>query len=106
LTKTLITDSGDAIWRALFTRAPDELRGDPDDVAMVSDIPRWRARRYVERVIFVATPHRGSELARSALGRLGDALAGVPPEFVALYARLDAANPGAIVEILRILALP
>jgi len=96
LAKTLITDSGDAIWRAGFTRLPGELRGEPGDIATVSEILTWRARPFVRRVIFVATPHRGSELARTTLGRLGDKLAEVPRELAALYARIDAANPGAL----------
>lgn len=97
LAKTLITDAGGAIWRAGFTRLPSELLGDPNDIATASDILDWTARPFVRRVIFVATPHRGSELAGNALGRLGDALAAVPPELVALYSRIDAANPGALV---------
>ncbi|HEU4430573.1 MAG TPA: alpha/beta fold hydrolase [Myxococcota bacterium] len=97
LAKTLITDAGGAIWRAGFTRLPNELRGDPADIATVSDILDWTARPFVRRVIFVATPHRGSELAGNTLGRIGDALAAVPPELVALYSRIDAANPGALV---------
>lgn len=96
LAKTLITDSGEAIWDAAFTRAPGHLRGEAQDVAAVSETLHWEARRYVRRVIFVATPHRGSELSRSVLGRIGDALAGVPHEFAARYARIDAQNPGAI----------
>jgi len=96
LAKTLITDSAGAIWRAGFTRPPNELAGDPADIASVSDILDWTARPFVRRVIFIATPHRGSELAGNALGRIGDALAAVPPELVSLYTRIDAANPGAL----------
>ncbi len=47
-------------------------------------------------MIFVAVPHRGSELSRGIFGRLADALAGVPPEFTGLYARLDRENPHAL----------
>ena len=101
LAKTLITDSGDSVWRAAFTRSPGELRGEPADIAAVSDILTWRARPFVRRVIFVATPHRGSELATTTLGRIGDRLADVPRELPALYARLDAANPGALAPAFR-----
>jgi len=101
LAKTLVTDSGDTVWRTGFTRLPSELHGDPEDIATVSDILEWRPRPFVRRVIFVATPHRGSDFAGNALGRIGDAIAGVPPEFVALYSRIGAANPGAFAPTLQ-----
>jgi hypothetical protein len=104
LAKTLVTDSGEAVWDTVFTRPSDALRAAPDDLATVTDILHWQARPHVRRVIFVAVPHRGSDMARGLLGRLGDALAGVPPEFAGLYARLDRDNPGALAPAFRPLA--
>jgi pimeloyl-ACP methyl ester carboxylesterase len=96
LAKTLITDSGDAVWKTVFTAPPQALRGASEDVATVQAILHWRARPHVGRVLFIAVPHRGSALAARGLGRVGDALAGVPSEFAALYARIDAENPAAL----------
>jgi pimeloyl-ACP methyl ester carboxylesterase len=96
LAKTLITSSDEEVWKTVFTVPVRALRGRADDLATVNDILHWRARSDVRRVIFVAVPHRGSDLSAGIAGRLADKLTGVPPELVALYTRLGRDNPGAL----------
>ena len=96
ITRTLITDSGEAAWNGVFRVRPETLRGAPEDRAIVEDILHWKARRDVRQVIFIAVPHRGSDMSRGIVGRIGDTLAGLPPEFTALYARLNRDNPEAL----------
>jgi hypothetical protein len=74
LTKLLVIDSGTRLWDASFTRPLDELD--------VSDTTRELLRRArfvtplpsVQRVIFLATPHRGSFLT---LARVSQWIAGL-----------------------------
>ncbi len=74
LAKLLVIDSGTRLWDASFTRPLDELD--------VSENTRKFLRRtwfveplpYVERVIFLATPHRGSYLT---LTRVSEWIAGL-----------------------------
>jgi hypothetical protein len=40
----------------------------------------------VERAIFISTPHRGSDLARSWIGRFGAGLVKTPDDFSSAYA--------------------
>src|SRR4029078_144558 len=40
----------------------------------------------VQRVIFISTPHRGSELATGWIGRIGAALVRTPQRFTTIYA--------------------
>src|SRR4029450_8979266 len=40
----------------------------------------------VQRVIFISTPHRGSELATGWIGRIGAALVRTPQRFPSIYA--------------------
>lgn len=96
LTRTLITDSGEDIWNTVFLVPPSALRGRQEDRAEVDRILHWKARRDVSRVIFVAVPHRGSQMASSFVGRIGDALAGLPRRFTGLYARIHRENPKAM----------
>jgi pimeloyl-ACP methyl ester carboxylesterase len=78
LTKTLVEDSGDDLWNA-FSKAPlDTLAVSPD----VRDAMRrtffFSRRPYVTRVVFIATPHRGSELALGIVGKIGRTLITLP----------------------------
>jgi hypothetical protein len=49
----------------------------------------------VTRVIFIATPHRGSIAAQRCVGRLSSALVTDPPQWRARHAQLTRDNPGA-----------
>jgi hypothetical protein len=96
LARTLVTDSGEAVWHTMFEVPATALRGSRDDAARVDEILHWSARGDVERVIFLAVPHRGSELADRATVRLAGAFAGVPGNLTRLYRRIAAANPRAL----------
>lgn len=96
LTRTLITDSGDTAWNTVFRVPPESLHASEVDRREVSDILHWKARRDVRQVIFIAVPHRGSDMSQNWIGRIGDSLAGLPVNFTSLYARLHQANPEAL----------
>ncbi len=93
LTRTLITDSGEAIWNAVFRVPPASLHASAEDRQTVADILHWKARRDVRQVIFIAVPHHGSKMSREFAGRLADTLARLPKSFTGLYARLTRDNP-------------
>jgi hypothetical protein len=46
----------------------------------------FRHRSDVQRVIFISTPHRGSNLAESWIGRFGASLVRIPKRFNSMYA--------------------
>ncbi len=56
----LITDPGDAFWKAAFTRPLPELKLSPADRTMLQEAFFWQPEPSVRRVVFIATPHRGS----------------------------------------------
>ncbi len=65
--KLQVTSSGNGIANSL-SLAPNAIqRLGPD----VSESVYWRPVKSVRRVVFIATPHRGSELASRPLGRFG-----------------------------------
>lgn len=98
IARSLVTDSGDRLWSVMMTVGPEELRGDPEDVQRLRQILLLEPVPAVDRVVFIATPHGGSALALSFVGRLGAALVDPPSEFRELFSRLTRANPGAVNE--------
>lgn len=93
--RALITDPGRAFEKAAFTRPIASLDLSAEDRAMLNDAFFWKPDPSVRRVIFIAVPHRGSDLADHWTGRLGQRLFQPPGEFRAFYERISAANPGA-----------
>ena len=80
LTKLCVVESGGAFWKLISTVPIDELDLQPETrqtlerSLFVSPLP------FVHRVIFIATPHRGSFLAERRFARLASRFAAVPRE--------------------------
>ena len=75
---TLVSSSGNRVWNAIFEVPPERLRGDAESIRRLSDGLHFHSSRRVVRVIFAATPHRGSKLAESWIGRIGASLIRLP----------------------------
>jgi pimeloyl-ACP methyl ester carboxylesterase len=73
-----ITDSRDALWRIVSNRPVESLVAGPEDRELITQVFVFRPLPFVKRAVFIATPHRGSELANDLLGRFGDALIRIP----------------------------
>ncbi|MEM6459190.1 MAG: hypothetical protein AAF710_07340 [Planctomycetota bacterium] len=78
LTRTLVTDPGLDAWHIAFTVPPDQLEGDPETVDFLAGVYIFEPRDYVRRVVFVATPHRGSDFANNLIGTFGRSLVRLP----------------------------
>lgn len=96
--RSLVTEPGDAFWDAAFTRPIEELNLSAQDRADLEEAFRWQPDRTVRRVIFVATPHRGSDFADNPLGNFGRIIVAPPHGFRAFYERISKANPGAFTD--------
>jgi pimeloyl-ACP methyl ester carboxylesterase len=92
LTKMMVQDSGTRLWRLISDRPFDELAGDPDDLDLFRRALIFKPRREVRRVVFIATPHRGSRVDQGGLGHLGSRLVRLPDPLRASYSRLIARN--------------
>jgi pimeloyl-ACP methyl ester carboxylesterase len=77
---TLVSSSGDKLWQALFVVPPEQLRGDKATIREFEESVRFRRNPRVARVIFLATPHRGSQIADSWIGRLAQSMIRIPAE--------------------------
>jgi pimeloyl-ACP methyl ester carboxylesterase len=78
ISRLLITDPGDRLWRHSFGKAPEETPMDPSAKQLFSDALLFKPRPEVGRVIFISAPLRGSEFASSWIGRLGTRLVKSP----------------------------
>jgi pimeloyl-ACP methyl ester carboxylesterase len=96
LTKMTVVDADDAFWRNVSSKPfdqvalNDELRDTVRQIAFVEPLP------FVRRVVFIATPHRGSYLAsRDLVRRLILALLSFPKRLTTMTAALASADPTA-----------
>ena len=84
--RLMITDSGDKIWRANFSTAPAQTPLSGETRKLLEESLLFVHRRDVQRVIFIATPHRGSKFAAGWIGRIGSSLVRTPRSFASIYA--------------------
>lgn len=81
LTKALLQDGGDAFWSSLHPEPFDSLEMPPEVREHLREVFFYEADEGIARVVFLGVPHRGSRIASSWLGRLGDSLIRLPDEF-------------------------
>jgi pimeloyl-ACP methyl ester carboxylesterase len=93
LAKMVAVDSGHRLWGMTSDRPVGELTGDGDDIKLVRDCLIFRAHPGVRRVIYIATPHRGSRLDRGSVQAIGTRLVRLPDALRAAHRRLVATNP-------------
>ena len=85
LSRLMITDSsGDKVWRYFFGTLPAQTKLSPESKALVREALVFKRRRDVARVIFISTPHRGSLIAGSPIGRIASGMIRKSVEFVRL----------------------
>lgn len=65
LTKMIATDSGDAFIRGATGKSLDKLKLSEKDRALFEKEATFKALPFVKRVVFIATPHRGSLLSKN-----------------------------------------
>ena len=97
---TLVSSSGEKLWNALFVVPPQRLKGDKAITRRLVDGLHFRRNPRVVRAIFIATPHRGSNLAESWIGHIAASLIRLPKSLQAdivgvVSANQDAATPAA-----------
>ncbi len=70
ISRLLLTDSGDQLWMKIFGRPPDEVSLTPKTREYFRQELFFRHRPEIGRVIFIASPLRGSNLATGLIGSL------------------------------------
>jgi pimeloyl-ACP methyl ester carboxylesterase len=69
LSKMMTQDSGYTLWDAAITVPHDQFKASPELKTSLDHALVFHPLPFVRRVVFVATPHRGSPIANSLFGR-------------------------------------
>jgi pimeloyl-ACP methyl ester carboxylesterase len=78
ITRLMLTDSGDTLWKSTIGKSPESLKCSAETRKLVTDSLIFKHRPEVGRAIFIASPHRGSDLASNWMGRLASKLVKSP----------------------------
>ncbi|MBC8011044.1 MAG: alpha/beta hydrolase, partial [Burkholderiales bacterium] len=78
ISRLLITDTEEKLWLALFKKPPAEVPLSPASREFFTEAFIFRPRPEVGRVVFMAAPLRGAELASGWPGRVGSRLVRTP----------------------------
>jgi hypothetical protein len=70
ISRLLLTDSGNQLWMKIFGRPPDEVPLSPKTREYFRQELFFRHRPEIGRVIFIASPLRGSNMATGWIGKL------------------------------------
>jgi triacylglycerol esterase/lipase EstA (alpha/beta hydrolase family) len=92
MTHTLVSSSGDRLWKSLFVVPPEQLRGNPESIGLLQRSMFFRRNPRVVRAVFVSTPHRGSAMADSWIGGFAKSLIRLPNDLQNGYVEIDQAN--------------
>lgn len=95
LSHAMAVDSEDHFWNLNSYRDFDDLIGPREVLDEVRRYTFFEAVPFVSRVVFMATPHRGSDYAGGAIGRIGSSLISQPDHYSDLLSQLVQKNPDA-----------
>jgi pimeloyl-ACP methyl ester carboxylesterase len=93
VSKLLTVEGGDDFWRLVSDEPLSHLKLKTDTRAELQETFYFRREPCVSRVVFLATPHHGSRLSPTALGRLAVKLASLPRDLMDAAKDVAAENP-------------
>ena len=91
--KMMVVAPGTAIWDSVSKRPFPEVRMRPEVRDFLSPLFFFEPLPFVQRVVYIATPHAGSSLASRAVGRVAAVTVRQPPQTAAIYQELVTLNP-------------
>lgn len=78
ISRMMVTDAGEQLWRELFGKAPAETKISGRNRKLLEEALIFNARPDIARAVFICAPHRGSDLASNWIGRLSARLIRAP----------------------------
>jgi hypothetical protein len=88
LTKLQAISSGTRFWDGISSTPFDEIEVRPQTRETLGKALFFEPQGFIERVVFISTPHRGSFLAGNWLGRIASSLFNAPTELVGMSLEL------------------
>lgn len=86
-------DGGDDFWKLVSSSPLEKLDLQPITRTTLRNTFYFKRQPLVTRAIFMGTPHRGSRLSPSLIGRVGSRLAGLPSDLMETVKDVAAENP-------------
>lgn len=84
ISRLMITDSKRLIWDSMFEVPPEKMPIPPGHLHVLENSTIFQPRPEIGRVIFISTPHQGSDLAVNWIGRLATRLVKLPEDMLAI----------------------
>jgi hypothetical protein len=94
LSKLQVTSSGDQLWHLVSKVPLDRIKADQATRLRLQQTFFFEPQPAIKRVVFIGTPHQGSELSRAPIGRLGSFLVQAPKTVRNMQWQLLKDNPG------------
>jgi pimeloyl-ACP methyl ester carboxylesterase len=102
LAKMMAQNTGDEFWNALITVPRDQFKASPEQRKFVEDMLVFEPLPFVRRVVFIATPHRGSPIANGPIGTVFSAIIKRPAATSESLEEIEALNgPSVFAEDLK-----
>ena len=93
LSHAMAVRSEDKFWQINSDVAFDDIIGPPNVLAELKHYTFFDWCPYVRCVVFLATPHHGSDYSRKFVGKLGSNLIAEPDQYTKLLSQLVKQNP-------------
>lgn len=84
ISKTMIQNTGYLLWDLSFTERPEQLSYAQQELDKVQDIFIFNTRAYIDKVVFLDTPHGGSGSSESVLAKMAGWFINLPKNFTSL----------------------
>ncbi|WP_127024432.1 esterase/lipase family protein [Rheinheimera mangrovi] len=84
ISKTLVQNTDFVLWDLSFTERPEQLGYAQQEMEKVKDIFIFNTRPYIDKVVFMDTPHGGSESSESILAKIASWFINLPKNFTLL----------------------
>lgn len=99
VSKLLSVDSNDDFWRLVSTTPFAQLKGQSRSLGELQQVFFFEQQPYVERIVFLGTPHRGSKLSPSRVAQLADKFVHTPMDLMKALQDVTQENPSARLEV-------
>lgn len=81
ISKTLIQNTDYVLWDLSFTERPEQIGYAQKELDKIQDIFIFKTRPYIDKVVFMDTPHGGSEYSESILAKMASWFINLPKNF-------------------------
>lgn len=88
LSHAMTVRSDEWFWQMYTYKRFEDIEGPPELLREIDHYAHFDALPYVRRVVFLATPHRGSQYSRRFVGRVGSGLISEPDHYTELLGQL------------------